>query len=406
MFDALQITTAIAVLLFIGLICSWIGRQIKLPDVLLLLLAGILFGNLSYKGTPLIDFPTTFLSSLAILALAMIIFDVTARLRIKELDTFSLKALKLITIFTVFILIFFAIAAHYILKIDFWNSLLFASIMIGTGPEVLFAFTEKTRAFTLLKLESIFNTPLTVILPFLILDLSTNVSSGVVTDIIEQLVPFIMALIVGIGSGVFVGIILFKIVQHVYAEVYSPLAVIVAALLSYVLAENLGGSGVLAVTALGVFFGSVYVKEKVTLLDIESVFAKTLHILIFMLAGIIIKLPLTSEFFIKSGLLFAAYLAIRFVCVYLSFRDFSKGEIAIMTLCAPKGVATTAVVFILAISGAPEIVIDTTFAFILYSIVLASVVSFIIARKNKKDFEIKHITKHNENRHTRYKLNH
>lgn len=392
MFDALQITTAIAVLLFIGLICSWIGKQIKVPDVLLLLLVGILFGNLSYKGLPLVDFPTTFLSSLAILALAMIIFDGTARLRIKELDTFSLKAIKLITVFTIFIMIFFTIAAHYILKIDFWSGLLFASIMVGTGPEVLFAFTQKTRAFTLLKLESIFNTPLTVILPFLILDLSKNVGTNTLTNIIEQLVPFILALVVGIGSGVFVGIILFKIVQHVYAEVYSPLAVIVAALLSYVLAENLGGSGVLAVTALGVFFGSVYVKEKVTLLDIESVFAKTLHILIFILAGIVIKLPLTKEFFITSGILFAAYLAIRFICVYLSFRDFSRGELAIMTLCSPKGVATTAVVFILAINGAPDIVVDMTFAFILYSIILASIVSFIIA-------------KHDENNHTRYKLN-
>lgn len=393
MMDALQITTSIAVLLFIGLICSWIGRQIKLPDVLLLLVVGILFGHLQYKGLPLVDFPPAFLSSLAILALAMIVFDGTARLRLRELDTFSLKAVKLITMFTLFIMVFFALAAHYLLKLDFWTSLLFAAIMTGTGPEAVFAFTQKLRVFTILKLESIFNTPLTVILPFLILDISKNVSAGGVTEFAEHLVPFILALVVGIGSGVFVGIILFKIIQKVYADIYSPLAVIVAALLSYVLAENLGGSGVLAVTALGVFFGNVYVKEKMTLLDIESVFAKTLHILVFILAGVVIKLPLTADFFIKSGLLFAAYLAIRFVCVYLSFKDFSKGELAILTLCAPKGIATAAVVFILAVSGAPDIVVDMTFAFIIYSITLAAIASFIVS---------KHLD--HENHFTRHKL--
>lgn len=394
MIEALQITTAIAVLLFVGLICSWIGRQTKIPDVLLLLLAGIGFGHLTFKDVPLIDFPPTFLSSLAILALAMIVFDGTARLRLKELDTFSLKALKLISLFTLFILVAFALISHYLLGTDLWNSLLFASVMVGTGPEVLFALTQKIRAFTILKLESIFNTPLTVILPFLILDLSKNISNGAVAEIAEQLIPFIMALVVGIGSGVFVGIILFKIVQKVYAEVYSPLAVIIAALLSYVLAENLGGSGVLSVTALGVFFGNVYVKEKMTLLDIESVFAKTLHILIFMLAGVVIKIPLTKEFFITSGLLFAVYLAIRFVCVYLSFKEYTKAEIAIMTLCSPKGVATTAVVFILAVSGAPEIIIDMIFAFIIYSIALATFVAFIVS---------KYLTNH-EDHTTRHKL--
>ncbi len=384
--EALIITTAIAVLLFVGVICSWVGNRLKIPDVLLLILAGMFFGQIEYKNAPLIQFPEVFLNSLAILALAMIVFDSTARLRLRELDTFSLKALRLTFITTIFTMVLFTAAVFYILKIPVWSSLLFAAVMTGTSPEVVLEQGGKSRALTLLKLESIFNTPLTVILPFLVLELMQNIKAIMFAEVIEQMIPFIMKFIVGIGAGVFVGIILFKIVQRVYAEVYSPLAVIVAALLSYVLAENLGGSGVLAVTALGLFFGNVYVKEKFTLLGVESVFAKALYILVFVLTGLIIKIPYTKEFFITSGILLAAYTAIRFLAVAMSVRKekYTIGEKIFMSINAPKGVPTAAVVFILAVYNIEGIstVIDMTFAFILYSIILSSIATWIGPHEN------------------------
>lgn len=377
MAEALIITTAIAVLLFVGVVCSWVGSKLKIPDIFLLILAGLFFGHVTFKGKPLIQFPEVFLSSLAILALAMVVFDSTTRLRIRDLDTFSLKALRLTFIFTSLSLVLFTAASSYLLDIPLWSSLLFASIMIGTSPEAVLNFKGKSKSITMLKLESIFNTPLTVLLPFLILDLMQTTS--ITAEIMEQLTPFIMKFIVGIGAGVFVAIILFKLVQRSYAEVYSPLAVIVAALLSYVLAENLGGSGVLSVTALGLFFGNVYVKEKPALLGAESVIAKALYILVFVLTGLIIRVPYTKEFFITSGILFLCFTAIRFVSVYFSLhRDFKMGEMLHITLSAPKGVATAAVVFSLLIHSIEgmNVVLDMTFAFIIYSIIVSSIAAW------------------------------
>ena len=150
---------------------------------------------------------------------------------------------------------------------------------------------------------------------------------------------------------IFVGLILFKIVQRAYTEVYSPLAVIVAALLAYVLAENLGGSGVLSVTALGLFFGNVYVKEKAALLTIEGVLTKALFIFVFILIGSVIKIQFTQEFFVTSGLLFLAYLVVRFMSVVMVTHSdkYRFKEQMFMTLNVPKGIATAAVVFILAV---------------------------------------------------------
>ena len=81
--EALLIITSIAVLLFVGVICSWVGKKLGVPDAVFLVLAGLAFGHASLRGQPLIEFPELFLSSLSVLALAMIVFDSSARLRLR-----------------------------------------------------------------------------------------------------------------------------------------------------------------------------------------------------------------------------------------------------------------------------------------------------------------------------------
>ncbi len=315
------------------------------------------------------------MSSLAILALALIVFDGTARIRLRELDTFSVRAINLVVVFTVLLLTLFSTAVHYILGTPWWISILFAAVMTGTSAEAVLPSAGKGKAGTLIKLESVFNDTVNVVLPFLIVDLIQNVTSQNFSGIMTQLTPVIMQIIVGIGTGVFTGIILFKLVQHVYAEVYSPLAVIVAALLAYVLAENLGGSGVLSVTALGLFFGNAYVKEKITLLSVESVIAKALYILVFILAGLVINIPLTREFFFTSATLFGIYCAIRFLAVWLSTRSTNVHDLIYMTLATSKGITTTAVLFALSTLNIQGIgmLLEMAFAFILYSIIISAI---------------------------------
>ncbi len=367
--DALTIITAIAVLLFVGVVSSWISSKLKIPDVLLLLIIGILFGITRYKDKPLIQFPELFLTSIAILALALVVFDSTARWRLKELDALSMKAIKIAITTILLHLILFSAAAHYILNLPIWLSILFATIICGTGPEVLLPLqVKKNKPLSLLNIESLVNTPLTVIFPFIVIELMQNVQGQWMTSIIEQLVPFIMKFIVGLGAGVFVGIILFKVMQKAYTDIYSSLAVIIAALLSYVLAENLGGSGVLAVTALGLFFGKTLEKQRSTLLSVESVLAKALFIFVFMLLGLIIHLPLTKQFFLQSLILFLIYLIIRFLAILVSMRkEHNLKEKLFMTLNSPKGIATATVVFILAVYNIEgiRIVLDMTLAIVL-----------------------------------------
>src|SRR3989304_6138328 len=124
--EALLITTAIAVLLFVGMVCSWIGKKLNIPDALLLILAGIGFGHATLRGQPLVSFPELFLGALAVLALALIVFEGTARIRLRELDTFSINAIHLVLVFTLCLLVLFTTAVHFLLGTSWWISLLFA----------------------------------------------------------------------------------------------------------------------------------------------------------------------------------------------------------------------------------------------------------------------------------------
>ena len=83
MSDALVYLSYIGIILLIGLVLTVIANKIKLPNVLLLLLAGIVIKTLSYKGSPLIDFPDVFLTSIGILALVTIVFDSSSRFKLK-----------------------------------------------------------------------------------------------------------------------------------------------------------------------------------------------------------------------------------------------------------------------------------------------------------------------------------
>ena len=387
MADALTIVTSIVIVLLVGLIVSWIGAKLKIPDVLLLVLTGMLLGFVSIDGFKLIDFPPLFLASIGIIALALIIFDSMARVKLREFDSFSLRTLKLVFIFTILVLVLFSAAAHYLAGFSWSLAILLATIIAGTSPDIVLTLFPKSKHHfvELMKLESVFNTPLTVILPFIVLDFLEGFELSVAQEFMQQFTLLLTKFVVGIGAGVIIALILLKIMKKAAKTRYGYLAIVVAALLSYVLAENLGGNGVLAVMTLGMFFGNSTVKGKFRLLRFEGLLAKTLYIFVFVLLGLVIKLPLELGFYLKSLALFGIYLLIRFLAIWISERHAKIGELVFVTLNASKGVATATVVFTLAIiasSGAlgnlPDIspVLDYSLAIILYSIILAAIAAW------------------------------
>jgi cell volume regulation protein A len=378
--EATVYLTSIAFLLLFGILCSLISVKLKIPNILLLILVGIGLSQVTYQGETVIKFPSAFLTSIGILALVMIVFDSCSRFKLKQFDSLSTKALELTVVFLFLNLTFLTIATYFIFDIEAPALImLFTALMSGTAPDaVLVILRERvSKVAEMLKIESIINTPLTVLLPFLILDFMQNIQA--VPEYPEVIKLFSLQIVAGMGAGILVGIIVFKTMSKKYSEMLSPIAVITAALLTYILADYLGGNGVLAVTTLGLFFGNIYIKEKATLHEFSGMFANSLEILVFILIGLIISVPLSADFFVKSLLLFIIYLMIRYVSIFFVFpnSDYDRKEKLFMALNAPKGIAVAVIAFTLTTYNIPGLkgVLDLILVFMLYSIILSTAVT-------------------------------
>ncbi len=382
------ILTSVAVVLLIGIVLTVIAKKIKISNILLLLIAGILLSTIRYRGEKLIEFPETLIASLGVLTLVLIIFDSTSKFKYKELDKLSISGLKLVGLTLVLEVLaltvmttslFFGFRTTGIIA-----SLVFATLMAGTSPDTVLAVMgkAKNKIFEILEIESILNTPLTVLLPFIIVEFY-QLNLGLVTTLIDQTVKIIQQIVTGIGSGVVVGIIGLQIMKRYYSEDLSPIAIIVTALISYSIAENLGGSGVLAVTALGLLFGNIYIKHKGKLFEFESILTNSLIILVFVLIGFIIDIPWTNSIFlIKATILFITYIGIRFLIVYYLFRENKFKEKLFISFNAAKGIATATAILALSsyVFEGIKIVLELGLIFMLYSITLSIITSHFASK--------------------------
>jgi len=373
--------TYLGVVLLIGLLMSILSRKLRIPKILLLLLSGIALANIRYNGKPLMNFNPNFLIGIALLALVMIVFDGSSKFKWREFDTLSYKVLKLILIFLALNIVFLSTAAYFFMGINsVFFAVIFAIIMSGTDPgTVLSLFKKKlNRVVEILRIEAILNTPLIVLLPFILLD-AMYLDVSFFSRFLEQGLPFLQQIITGIGAGVVLGVIVFKLMKKFYSEELSPLAIMVTALLAYVLAENLGGNGVLAVTTLGLMFGNMYLKEKTSLKEFSKIFSNALEILVFVLLCFRIPITFSKAFIFKSLLLFLLVIIIRYIAINITFRKekgFTLKNKLFMTLNISKGIAVAvlALSFSLKNIAGMKPVLDLILIIMIYSIVLSTIV--------------------------------
>ena len=385
MADPLVFLSLITVIFLIGLLSSILSNKFRIPNLLLLLVAGIVIGKFQQGGEAIFSFPPEFITVIALMALVLIVFSGAAGFKLKEFDLISAQALKYSLVWMVLNLVVLSVLTYYMFGITSIALLiLFASLLSGTSPDAVIPMLGKSKSPVVgfLEVESIVNTPLMVLIPFILMDFIVNATTPQFTEILKI---FTLKFVAGIGAGILIGIIIFKFMRRHYSENLSTLGILTASLMTYIIAENLGGNGVLAVTTLGLFSGAIYIKEKEKLFDFSNILSNILEIFVFVLVGLIIVLPVELDFYLKSGGLFLIFLLVRFIAFKITFRnkEYSKKEILFMTLNASKGVAVAVVVLSLTatLGGAESIsaeslqtVINLALAFLLYSIIVGTIV--------------------------------
>ncbi len=391
--EHLVMLTKLTVFLILGVLLSALSRKLRLSNILFLILAGIAIAGTSLYSY--LGFSQLFMTSLSIIALVIIVFEASSKFKWSEIDKLTAIASEIAIIFLLMNFVFLSFFTIAIMGLEnVFIALIFAVVMAGTSADTVLSMlgTKGNKVIKVLELESIINTPLTILLPFMILGLMESLGSGIGLDsLFAQLIAFLQQFVTGIGSGVIIAIIITKALKKHYTKSLSALVIVSSALLSYIMAENLHGSGILAVTVFGIFFGNVYVKEKEKISTFSTMFGSSLMILVFILLGMTIKLPSGFAFYLKSLLLFVIYLAIRIFSVFIATKgwSFSLREKLFMALNMPKGIAEGVVVFSLStyvlniagtkagfiMLGGAEMLLNLIIVFMLYSIVLSTIVT-------------------------------
>ncbi len=391
MAEALSVLTGLVFIIIVGILVSLFAKKIHISNVLLLLIAGLVIGNISH-AYGFIEISGIAIVTIAIIALVIIVFDGASRFELKSLDHFSVKSLKLIGLFLLFSLITLPLFVNLLFfdgfnLSNFFYALIFSAIAISTDPATVFV-TLKNKAnkvVELLKVEALLNTPIVVLIPFLLLDIINQIGGDVILEWEVYLAGFMNQIVIGIGSGILVGIIFFKGMRKFYSEEISPLAIVGAALLAYVLAENLGGNGVLSVAVLGFMFGNMYLSHKENLLEFSGMISNSLEILVFMMLGFIVIMDdITVLFVVKAIAVFIVVLVARFIAARITLPkdEFSKKNIWFITLNMPKGIAVAVLVFSLTILGVPQLEIIGKVLVII--MILSILLSTIISKMYKK----------------------
>jgi len=264
--------------------------------------------------------------------------------------------------------------------INLFYALVFSSIISGTDPASVFIMLQNksNKVLEFLRIEGILNTPIIVLLPFILLDVLNQLLNKTSITLEAHLAAILTQILVGIGAGIVVGIIFFKGMKR-FSQQTSGLTLICSALLAFILAENLGGNGVLAVAVLGFMFGAFYISKKEVLQEFNGMLSNSLEILVFIILGFIVQINMNLTFILNSFLIFLLLIITRFIAFTLTLpKDkYSIKEKIFMTLIMPKGIAVAVLIVALSFLENPQIIIinNLLLATLLYSLIISTIVS-------------------------------
>ncbi|MBU0898555.1 MAG: cation:proton antiporter [Nanoarchaeota archaeon] len=413
LFDLTLTVTYFGILLGFGILIANVLKKRKIPDTFFLLLLGLVLGPTlafnpiisQYININLVDVGAmgNIPDFLRILALILIVFSGTFKLSFSLFKRVSGLSIKLAVIGVVFSTIFLGFVAHLIFGIELVFAMLLGAVISGTGSGVIFAFEDvlpkSRKALSVLKIESVFNSPLTVLLPLIFLDVVALEPGALFTPLV-YLSQFWEMIAAGAGTGLLIGVFVAIMLKRMQRE-YGALLLFAVALITYALAENIGGSGILAVAVCGLVAGKMLVKHKEEIGGFDDQISEMLRISVFTLFGAQVTLLFGLHELFLILVFFTISIFLRPIFLMLTLggvrHNFSRSDLALMSFVAPKGIAAAAMAPIIAASvialGSSivgiellaERMVNIIFVVIMLSILLSSILAKIISHRQLKN---------------------
>jgi potassium/hydrogen antiporter len=375
-------------ILAIGTLTGLLAQKIKVPDVALFLIVGMLIGP---EATGLIDIKAdSALNQIVLLfGASYVLFDGGASLRLSVLRQVWITIVVLATVGVVITAAVTGIAAHVVLGLPLMAALLLGAAIASTDPATLVPIFRQVKirdrvAQTVMS-ESAFNDATGAILTFGVLAIAMGTGEF---SLMSSLLDLLKQSIVGIVAGLALGYLAALLIAHerwAFLMEYAPVVTLVAVIGAYVAADGLQASGFMAVFVFGIVIGNkdafgfkMAEGEQQALDQYVTTTAFIMRLFIFLLLGSQVDFGLMNQYLLGGVIVTTIFMLIArpltvFLCTLPDRRArWTIGEILFMCWTRETGVIPAALVGLLLGMNAPgaRVIASVTFIAILMTILI------------------------------------
>jgi NhaP-type Na+/H+ or K+/H+ antiporter len=280
-FDAALV---VSVALAAGMVAQSLARHLRVPGIVLLLVAGVVLGP---DGIGVVD-PQALGPALQVLvgfAVAVILFEGGMNLGLKRLRRQAGVIRRLITVGALITAVGGALLARYVLQWDWRLAALFGSLVVVTGPTVITPLLRRFKVThgveTILEAEGVLIDAVGAVLAVVTLEVVLSFSTASLAEGALELVGRLgFGLVVGCLAGLIIALLLRykKVVPEGFENVLTLSLVLVLFQASNAVMPE---SGIMTVTAAGIVVGNIRTralrdlmefKEQLTLMFIGLLF--------------------------------------------------------------------------------------------------------------------------------------
>jgi len=375
-------------ILAIGTLTGLLANKLKIPDVAIFLLVGMIIGP---EVLGLIDIKSDSALNQIILLFgaSYILFDGGASLRFAVLKQVWITIVVLATVGVVITGAITGLAAYYVLGIPLMVALLLGATLASTDPATLVPIFRQVhirdRVAQTVVSESAFNDATGAVITFGVLAVATGTGEFSLT---ASLFDLLRQSVIGIGAGAALGYFAALLIAHerwAFLVEYAPVVTLVAVIGAYFAADGLQASGFMAVFVFGLvlgnkdFFGfKMEAGESQKLDEYVATTAFIMRLFIFILLGAQVDFGLMRQY-LEGGIIVVAIfmLVARPVTVFLCAlpdrrAQWSFNEMLFMCWTRETGVIPAALAGLLLGMKAPgaQMIASVTFIAILTTILI------------------------------------
>lgn len=389
--SAEHILLAAGIVLGVGSILGFLARRLRVPDIVLFLIAGILLGPSVPWGILNIPATSTLSWVILIFGASYILFDGGATLRLEILSRVWISLAIIVTIGVIVTAIVTGFAAHWVLGLPIMVCLLLGAAVAATDPATLVPVFKQVRVrekvAQFVVSESAFNDPTGAILTITLLAIVVGSGASGHVSIGKDALDLLIQAGIGIGAGIVLGYAASLFVTHErwgFLLEYLPVVTLIVVIGGYLGAVRLNASGFMAAFIAGLVMGNMhYFGLRMTPADRGRFndFAETTSLIsrmfIFLLLGSQVKLELIAQYWwqglvVVAVLMLIARPAVVLLCTLPDRRArWTWRELVFVSWTRETGVIPGALASILVAERAPHA--DVLAAIIFMTIVVTIV---------------------------------